>query len=106
MVLDFVKGNELLEDKGPYAEKDAKILLRQILKSIEFTNYQEIGDKDIIFKAPESFTNNYTPVKANVWSAGIVFYMMLTGKQPFFDEDLDQIAYKITNEQPDFETDL
>ena len=44
------------------------------------------------FSAPEIFDQNTGyDEKVDVWSAGIVFYMMLAGIQPFVDEDVSKI---------------
>jgi calcium-dependent protein kinase len=35
-----------------------------------------------VFKAPEVMKNNYD-AKCDVWSAGLILYMLLSGKYPF-----------------------
>lgn len=37
----------------------------------------------VSFSAPEIFQNVNYDEKVDIWSAGIVLYMMLCGKQPF-----------------------
>jgi len=41
----------------------------------------------VAFSAPEIFTQKVYDEKVDVWSAGIVLYMMLAGKTPFIDEE-------------------
>ena len=57
------------------------------------------------FSAPEIFDQNNTGYdeKVDVWSAGIVFYMMLAGIQPFVDEDVSKIPQKIKEQEPDYD---
>jgi serine/threonine protein kinase len=40
----------------------------------------------VAFSAPEIFTQNVYDEKVDIWSAGIVLYMMLSGKQPYESE--------------------
>jgi serine/threonine protein kinase len=37
------------------------------------------------FSAPEIFTQSEYNEKVDVWSAGVILYMMLAGSQPFID---------------------
>jgi serine/threonine protein kinase len=41
----------------------------------------------VAFSAPEIFTQKVYDEKVDIWSAGIVLYMMLAGKTPYEDED-------------------
>lgn len=48
--------------------------------------------------APEVWNgehNGYDGRKNDAWSCGIILYVMLTGKQPFFDEDEDALLDKV-----------
>ena len=44
--------------------------------------------------APEVIRQNYA-LKADVWSCGIVLYVLLTGKTPFHREDDRKHSYKV-----------
>ena len=46
----------------------------------------------VAFSAPEIFTNAYYNEKIDIWSAGIVLYMMLSGKQPFYSERVSSLV--------------
>ena len=60
----------------------------------------------VAFSAPEIFlANNYTQ-KVDVWSAGVVLYMMFCGEQPFYEENVNKLVYKITHDEPDIKGDL
>lgn len=63
---------------------------------IDFNVSRMRGDKNyammtktgsIIFSAPETFYSGYYDEKIDIWSAGIVLYMMLSSKLPFFSEN-------------------
>ena len=55
----------------------------------------------VAFSAPEIFTQRVYNEKVDVWSAGIVLYMMLSGKQPFFEENVPRLVQQITNDPVD-----
>lgn len=47
----------------------------------------------ITFSAPEIFKNPYDPIKADVWSLGILLYSLLNAGYPF-SENISQIPVK------------
>ena len=55
----------------------------------------------VAFSAPEIFSQKVYNEKIDVWSAGTVLYMMLSGMQPFFHEFVPKLVTKITNEEVD-----
>lgn len=57
----------------------------------------------VAFSAPEIFTQKFYDEKVDVWSAGIVLYMMLSGDQPFFHEQVAKLVQSITTESPNFD---
>ncbi len=50
----------------------------------------------VIFSAPELFHSRQYNEKIDIWSAGIILYMMLSGKHPFFSENIPQMIQMIT----------
>lgn len=57
------------------------------------------------FSAPEIFTSDMATIydeKVDVWSAGIVLNMMLSGVQPFQSDDVSKLVHSILNEHPNF----
>lgn len=56
----------------------------------------------VAFSAPEIFTQKFYDEKIDVWSAGIVLYMMLCGEQPFYSDQVTKSVHKITSEDPGF----
>ncbi len=51
------------------------------------------------YMAPEQYTGTQVDWRADVFSAGVVMYELLTGAKPFSGR-LETIAYKVCNEQP------
>ena len=58
----------------------------------------------VAFSAPEIFTQKFYDEKVDIWSAGIVLYMMLSGDQPFYSEQVANLVQKLTTENPSFES--
>ena len=50
----------------------------------------------VAFSAPEIFLQNEYDEKVDVWSAGTVLYMMLSGQQPFNSENITMLVHLIT----------
>lgn len=57
----------------------------------------------VAFSAPEIFTSMYYDEKVDIWSAGVVLYMMLTGQQPFYHENVATLVKLITCKKLMFE---
>ena len=53
---------------------------------------QEVGT--IYYIAPEVIKNNYNE-KADIWSIGVIFYIMFCGYPPFFGKNEEEIKQKI-----------
>lgn len=62
----------------------------------------------VAFSAPEIFTQNIYDEKVDIWSAGIVLYMMLSGKQPYESDNMAKLVQMITTMEkpPHLEQDL
>jgi calcium-dependent protein kinase len=46
------------------------------------------------YMAPEVYGRNYT-LKCDIWSAGVMLYIMLAGYPPFFGETPEEIRDKV-----------
>ena len=51
------------------------------------------------YMAPEQITGTHIDGRADLYSLGISFYQLLTGKLPFSADSLGNLAYKIANEK-------
>jgi calcium-dependent protein kinase len=54
------------------------------------------------YMAPEVFSHSYSE-KCDIWSAGVMLYIMLCGYPPFFGETRDEIKEKVLNGTLEFE---
>ncbi len=52
-----------------------------------------------LYMSPEAFRKR-TSLKTDIWSAGIIFYEMLTGSYPFYDEDIFVLIDAIKSDEP------
>ena len=71
-----------------------------------FTTYKRNFEDTIgtlVYCSPEVLLNNYNE-KCDIWSCGIIFYLLLTGNFPFFGKTENEIIEKILN--PKFEFDF
>lgn len=54
-----------------------------------------------MFRAPEVITQSYS-FKCDIWSAGVMLYMMLSGNCPFDADTIEEVDQKIINKTFDF----
>ena len=55
------------------------------------------------YVAPEILNDKHYDCKADVYSCGIIFYIILTGKIPFYGKSYKEIVYKNMKSKIDFD---
>ncbi|XVF62187.1 hypothetical protein PTKIN_Ptkin08bG0196900 [Pterospermum kingtungense] len=146
IVMELCEGGELLDrilakKDSRYSEKDAAVIVRQMLKVAAECHLRGLVHRDM---KPENFlfksTRQDSPLKAtdfglsdfirpgkkfhdivgsayyvapevlkrrsgpesDVWSIGVITYILLCGKRPFWDKTEDGIFKEVLKNKPDF----
>jgi serine/threonine protein kinase len=53
-----------------------------------------------LYMPPEAFSEGYPTAQLDIWSAGVIFYEMLSGYTPFDANNVTALVNEITNEEP------
>ena len=77
--------------------------LSKVLKTMNGLMKDKVGT--VYYMAPEVFQGKYT-IKCDVWSCGVILYIMLCGNPPFYSKDEKILKEKICNFQYDFSNPL
>ena len=101
-------------DKKSYLRTDNVEIKNFELKLIDFgcskmfTTYKKNFEDTIgtlVYCSPEVLLNNYNE-KCDLWSCGIILYLLLTGKFPFFGKTENEIIEKILNQKIEFNDEI
>jgi len=55
-----------------------------------------------IYMPPEIVKNINYDSKVDIWSAGVVTYVLITGKPPFFGKSKSELYKAIENDEPNY----
>merc|ERR1711879_543784 len=86
-------------------DRDGNIKLADFGSCVHFDDtISESALTTILYSAPESRKYvSFDKAAADIWSLGVVFYVLLTGAYPFVGETESQIATSLAKQQLDFE---
>lgn len=93
---DIKPGNIMYDPKN----KQVKITdfgIARITDSVKTKTGSLLGSP--FYMAPEQMTGAHVDGRADLYSLGVSFYQLLTGKLPFDADSLGNLAYKIANEK-------
>jgi serine/threonine protein kinase len=93
-----------------FSEKDNINSIKVLDFGLSTENFESQNYLDncgtLIYMAPEQISNNTYSKSVDIWSVGIILYMMLfNGKNPFYNkgDNSDTIIYKISNDKIKFD---
>jgi len=93
---DIKPENVLLPSDGSVAKVADFGLARAVTEVTQTTTGNVLGT--VAYLAPELITSGDSTSRADVFSAGVVFYELLTGEQPFSADSPIQIAFRNVHE--------
>jgi len=144
LVMELVTGGELFDkivEKGQYSEKEASVIVKQILSAVGYLHSQGIAHRDLkpenlllkgsddttvmlsdfglskiigedklmetacgtpYYVAPEVLQAAGYDKEVDLWSVGVITYLVLCGFPPFYGESLPEVFEQIMSAQFDF----
>ncbi|THU60324.1 hypothetical protein C4D60_Mb07t11450 [Musa balbisiana] len=112
MVLEYVNGGELFDKialKGRLSEREGRKLFQQLIDAVSYCHDKGVYHRDLKndgllhttcgspnYVAPEVLKNRgYDGARSDIWSCGVILYVILTGSLPFDDRNLAVLCQKL-----------
>jgi len=145
LIMELVTGGELFDkivEKGQYSEKDASVIIKNLLSAVEYLHSQNIAHRDLkpenlllkggnndtdvmlsdfglskiigvesmmetacgtpYYVAPEVLSATGYDKEVDLWSVGVITYLLLCGFPPFYGESLPEVFEQIMKAEFDF----
>uniref|UniRef100_K1PLL2 Calcium/calmodulin-dependent protein kinase type IV n=1 Tax=Magallana gigas TaxID=29159 RepID=K1PLL2_MAGGI len=86
----------LIVSRGYYSEKDASTAVRQMLVAVQPENllYEDLTDESNLKVAPEVLAGKRYSYPVDMWSIGVITYILLCGYEPFYSGENEAEMYK------------
>jgi serine/threonine-protein kinase ULK/ATG1 len=103
--LKYLKDNNIshrdLKPQNILIDKDnvLKIIDFGFAKNIDPSNMADTFCGSPLYMAPEILTYNKYTDQADLWSVGVILYELLTGKTPFYAQNIYDLVNKIKNNE-------
>jgi len=145
LIMELVTGGELFDkivEKGQYSEKDASVIVKNLLSAVEYLHACNIAHRDLkpenlllkggandtdvmlsdfglskivgvesmmetacgtpYYVAPEVLSATGYDKEVDLWSVGVITYLLLCGFPPFYGESLPEVFEQIMKAEFDF----
>ncbi|XP_022662813.1 myosin light chain kinase, smooth muscle-like isoform X3 [Varroa jacobsoni] len=108
LILELIRGGELFErvidDDFVLTEKACTVFLRQICEGLSYMHYEAqvlFGTPE--FVAPEVVNFDMVDPRTDMWSVGVITYVLLSGLSPFMGDNDGETMANVTKAKWDFE---
>ncbi len=80
-VVDFLTNFDFVVNKGDYQVKFIDLGLSDLMDENGFGSTSRSGTP--LYSSPEQLRGNFQTKHSDIWSIGVIFYQLLTGRLPF-----------------------